>query len=380
MPPTPHPQPPVIKVLTAIAGGDLRGEQEGESLVLQHAPREGCGVFIVIPWSIIWTAFIVFMARDIVRHPDPRGIFALALMSLMDLAAWGYAVYSLFATDQIRVDREKLVYTRRVLIPIRRREFLLTRIANVDLRTIPTGERTQTIIWIDADDGGLSFGKGVDPEELARWAQPLRERVMAAARHTMPAPFQMDHVEDTKLRRHQQAIEIVLNSMHVTPEQVAADPALWRKIMERVANSEVFLRNEERSKKAKAGYQPRSRLGKALSREYNQLGCGASLLLFALMGVGAFLILPLLAFLMVIMQFGIHAYEAGWVRPNRGYFDLTNGQKTAPQYKLLFFVLSFVAVILWTLIATLIAIAAHHAAIFLHKLRTPAPGRAKRRA
>lgn len=110
-------------------------------------------------------------------------------MSLIDLAAWGYAVYSLFATDQIRVDREKLVYTRRVLIPIRRRQVLLTRIANVDLRTIPTGKRTQTIIRIDADDGGLSFGIGVDPEELARWAQPLRERVMAAARHTMPAPL-----------------------------------------------------------------------------------------------------------------------------------------------------------------------------------------------
>ena len=129
------------------------------------------------------------IARDVVRHPDPRGIFALALMSLIDLAAWGYAVYSLFATDQIRVDREKLVYTRRVLIPIRRRQVLLTRIANVDLRTIPTGKRTQTIIRIDADDGGLSFGIGVDPEELARWAQPLRERVMAAARHTMPAPL-----------------------------------------------------------------------------------------------------------------------------------------------------------------------------------------------
>lgn len=41
-----------MKLLTAIAGGDLRGEQEGESLVLQHAPREGCGAFIVIPWSI----------------------------------------------------------------------------------------------------------------------------------------------------------------------------------------------------------------------------------------------------------------------------------------------------------------------------------------
>ena len=369
-----------MKVLTAIAGGDMRGEQEGESLVLEHAPRDGCGALFIIPWNIGWTVAIVFVARQVAGHPDPHGIFWLAVMSLIGLAMWCYSVYGLSATDEIRVDRERLVYTRRVLIPVRRREFLLTRIANVDLRIIPTRERTQTIIRIDADDGGLSFGKGVDPEELARWAQPLRERVMAAARHTMPDPFQMDHVEDTKLRRHHQAMEIVLTSMHVTPEQVEADPALRRKVMERVANSEVFLRNEERSKKAKAGYQPRSRLGKALSREYNQLGCGASLLLFALMGVGAFFILRLLAFLMVIMQFGIHAYEAGWVRPNRGYFDLTNGQKTAPQYKLLFFVLSFVAVIIWTLIATLIAIAAHHAAIFLHKLRTPAPGRAKRRA
>jgi len=251
MAPTPHPQSPVKKVLTAIAGGDLRGEQEGQTLVLQHAPRDGCGAIIVFLWSIVWTIAVVFVAREVARQPDPRGFFALALVSLMDLAAWGFAVYGLFASDEIRVDRERLVYTRRVLIPIRRREVLLTRIANVDLRTIPTGERTQTIIRIDADEGGLSFGKGVDPEELANWAKLLRERVMTSARHTMPAPVHIDHVEDTKLRRHQQAMDIVLTSMHLTPEQVAADPALRRKVMERVANSEVFLRNEEQSRRAK---------------------------------------------------------------------------------------------------------------------------------
>ena len=371
MAPTPHPQPPVIKVLTTIAGGDLRGEQEGESLVLQHAPRDGCSAIIVILWSIFWTAFVLFMAREVARHPDPRGISCLAVAALMDVAAWGYAIYSLFATDQIRVDRERLVYTRRVLIPIRRREVLLTRIENVDLRTTPTRERTQTTIRIDADDGILSFGKGVDPEELARWAKLLRERVMASARHTMPAPVQMEQVEDTKLRRHQQAMEIVLNSMHVTPEQVAADPALRRKVMERVANSEVFLRNEERSRSAKATNQSRSRLGQTLSREYNQLGCGAASLLLALVIVGLFMVSRLLASLMVIMQFGFDAYRAGLrVQPNKGYFDLTNGQKTAPEYQGLFVILFFVAMPIWSFLAFLVAVLVQRAAVFLHKLRT----------
>lgn len=366
----PQPQPPVMKALTAIAGGDLRGEQEGESLVLQHAPRDGCGALFIIPWNIGWTIAIVFTARQVAGHPDPHGLFWLAVMSLIGLGMWGYSVYGLFATDQIRVDRERLVYTRRVLIPIRRREFLLTRIANVDLRIVPAGEKTQTIIRIDADDGGLSFGKGFDPEELARWAKLLRERVMAAARHTMPAPLHIDHVENTKLSRHQQAIEIVLKSMHLTPQQVAADPALHREVMERVANSEVFLRNEERSASARARNQSRSRLGQALSREYNQLGCGAGLLLFALVIVGLFMVSRLLASLMVIMQFGFHAYHAGLrVQPNKGYFDLTNGQKTAPQYQALFVVLFFVAMPVWMFISFLVAILVHRAAIFLHKLR-----------
>jgi|GEM_PF-6194377 len=379
MPPTPHPQPPVIKVLTAIAGGDLRAEKEGESLVLQHAPRDGCGALFVIPWSIGWTIGVVFMARQVAGHPDLHGIFWLAVMSLIDLAAWGYSVYSLFATDQIRVDRERLVYTRRVLIPIRRREFLLTRIANVDLRTIPTRESTQTIIRIDTDGGGLSFGKGIDPEKLARWAKLLREQVMAAAMHTMPPPTQIDFVEDTKLSRHQQAMEIVLTSMHLTPQQVEADPALQRKVMERVANSEVFLRNEERSASARARNQKRSRLGQALSREYDQFGCGAFLLLLALVIFGLFVVSERLGSLMVIMQFGIRAYDAGLrIQPHKGFL-LTNGQTIAPQYQGLYVVLFFVAMLIWIFLALLVAILVHHAAIFVHKLRAPSPKRAKRR-
>lgn len=106
----PQPQPPVMKALTAIAGGDLRGEQEGESLVLQHAPRDGCGALFIIPWNIGWTAAAVFMARQVAGHPDPHGIFWLAVMSLIGLGMWGYSVYGLSATDQIRVDRERPVY------------------------------------------------------------------------------------------------------------------------------------------------------------------------------------------------------------------------------------------------------------------------------
>jgi len=359
----------VIKALTAIAGGDLRGAQEGEALVLQHAPRDGCAALILIPISIIWIAVIVSMALDAARHPAPYDIFWLAVISLMVLGMWGYVIYSLFATDQIRVDGERLVYTRRVLIPIRRREVLLTRIANVDLRTIPTGERTQTIIRIDTDGGSLSFGKGIDPEELANWAKLLRERVMTSARHTMPAPLHIDQVEDAKQSRHQQAMEIVLNSMHVTTEQVATDPALQRKVMERVANSEVFLRNEEQSRSARPRNQRHSRLGQALSREYNDLGCGAALLLLALVVVGLSFIPHLLASLMVILQFGIHAYDAGLrIQPHKEFL-LTNGQTVAPQYQGLYVVLFFVAMLIWIFLAFLVAILAHHVAIFVHKLR-----------
>ena len=375
----PHPQPPVIKILTAIAGGDLRGEQKGESLVLQHAPRDGCGALLVIPGSIAWAAFLVFMARDVARHPDPRSIFWLTVLSLIDVVAFGYGIYSLFATDQIRVDRERLVYTRRVLVPIRRHEMLLTRIENVDLRTIPTRATTRTTIRIDAGDGSLSFGKGVDPEELARWAKLLRDRVMSYAKHTMPPPTQIDYVEDAKLSRHQQATEIVLNSMHITPQQVAANPALRRKVMERVANSEVFLRNEERSRSAPVKNKKHSPLAQALSREYNDLGCGASLLLLALVVVGLSLISRLLASLMIILQFGVGAYDAGLrIQPHKGFL-LTNGQTVAPQYQALDFVLFLVAMPIWAFLALLAAIMAHHVAIFVHKLRASPPKGAKRR-
>ena len=256
-----YPKPPVFRLLEAILGGYLRGERHGQQIVLRHAPREGCAIFFVIPWCIAWTAFIVMMARDVEARPDLRGIFWLAVMAAIDVAALAFVLYSLFATDELRLDQNRLIYFRRVLLPIRRRELLLTRVEKIDLLDAASGVGTKAAIQIQGDGDTIVFGKGVDPEELGRWARLLLEQVHKAARHTMPPAAEIIQTEEAKRSRHQEAVKIVLQSMHVRPEQIAANLALRRKVKARVGNAEVHLRNEERWPGSDA-YKPPSMLQK----------------------------------------------------------------------------------------------------------------------
>jgi hypothetical protein len=101
-----------------------------------------------------------------------------------------------------------------------------------------------------------------------------------------------------------------------------------------------------------------NRLGRTLSREYDQFGCAPNVFLLFSMLVGIVTIGHLLDELVICLQFGFDAYFRDGVRPvpHKGFFNLSNGQMIAPPYRLLFFALYFVVMPLWMGMALLAAI------------------------
>jgi hypothetical protein len=95
-----------------------------------------------------------------------------------------------------------------------------------------------------------------------------------------------------------------------------------------------------------------------LSREYNNLGCGATACLFLVVILGMFVICFGADGLVICLQFGMDAYFHKGLRrvPHRGFFVLNNGQTVALQYQVLFFAIYIVGMALWATLALCITI------------------------
>jgi hypothetical protein len=114
-----------------------------------------------------------------------------------------------------------------------------------------------------------------------------------------------------------------------------------------------------------------NRLRQTFWRDYNQLGCAASIFLLLSVVIGVRAILHLLDELVICLQFGSAAYFRDGLRPtpHRGFFNLSNGQAIAGQYKLLFSALFFIIAPLWMAIALLAAIGWNRLAIAFREWR-----------
>ena len=98
---------------------------------------------------------------------------------------------------------------------------------------------------------------------------------------------------------------------------------------------------------------PRSRRAHAwrrgLSREYDNLGCGATLFLLATVLVGMVVINRTLGIAAICLQFGTDAYFRRGLDyvPHRG-LQLNNVQKLGPPYVVVYILGCFVALVIWT--------------------------------
>jgi hypothetical protein len=113
-----------------------------ESLVLKHAPRNGCAGIFVGMWLMVWCFMLVEMCRHELHAAkrDPAAIPVMTLLAAIAVAGAVYVAYELTTRDELRMDARGITYARRVIVVVLRRwEAPLDAVKNIDLceRTPP---------------------------------------------------------------------------------------------------------------------------------------------------------------------------------------------------------------------------------------------------
>lgn len=105
-----------------------------------------------------------------------------------------------------------------------------------------------------------------------------------------------------------------------------------------------------------------------LDREYNNLGCAATLFLFAVEMAGLYLVVRLVDVLIICLEFGSNAYfhEGLHYMPHRPDL-LSNGQMTSPGFRFISLVACFIGTAIWTPVALFAGIAVNHLLDAIHK-------------
>jgi hypothetical protein len=214
-----------LRFLLALGGRLSPVQPDERRLILRSARRNGCEGVIALLWLCGWTFFIIAMARQ----SPPKAVYDISIFTLMGAIGVGvgcFVLYSLTARDELCVEVDRLTYTLRALLPLRRRSVALSQVRNVQLVEMrDRGSVSGHAIRVISADPDIIFGRSESDTTLAPIARQLRERIEhLTGRALEPAP-RLQQVEQETRERHARVKAAALESVGAKSEtELESDP------------------------------------------------------------------------------------------------------------------------------------------------------------